>query len=415
VLRSTFSELTRGLANADSVVHAIDVTGLGVQEGVTRTSVSRDGERNTPGRESLHFLAAETGGRFFKDTNDVGSILGEVVDMTSRFYVLGFQPEPLKGPGEFHKIKVRLRRRGSHVSHRTGFFEREPLASATPLRRKFEVAQLVMTGAGSSDLDFDALCLPFPQPGERQTLGLVLQVPKDALPWRSGRPLAFELYGYVVDENGSAVDHLAQLARVDPAQADPQQSAAGVSLYATLDVPPGQYTIRLLLLERDLGATGIRFLEVRVPPYDAQVGFLLPPLVADDPARWVAVGIPRSGRARWPFSVGDQVFFPRASSQVRSGGSEKLVLLAYEPERRGDPAAGVEIRHSLTNASGAAAPTGSLWIERVHRADDGRRAFVLNYTPDAVPPGDYTLRIGVGEAGTRLESYAHLRISPSTR
>jgi hypothetical protein len=51
-------------------------------------------------------------------------------------------------------------------------------------------------------------------------------------------------------------------------------------------------------------------------------------------------------------------------------------------------------------------------IEKVYRQDDGRRTFVLGYTPEALAPGDYTLRIALGEGGERLESYSLLRVRP---
>ena len=82
------------------------------------------------GRESLNFVSYETGGRFFRDTNDLGQVLAEVQDMTSRFYILGFQPDRLKGPGQFHKLKVKVARKGTNISHRAGYFERTPLAPA---------------------------------------------------------------------------------------------------------------------------------------------------------------------------------------------------------------------------------------------------------------------------------------------
>ena len=51
-------------------------------------------------------------------------------------------------------------------------------------------------------------------------------------------------------------------------------------------------------------------------------------------------------------------------------------------------------------------------IDRVLRGVGGRRTYVLAYTPEGLAPGDYTLRVGVGEAGTRLESYSLVRVAP---
>jgi hypothetical protein len=86
------------------------------------------------------------------------------------------------------------------------------------------------------------------------------------------------------------------------------------------------------------------------------------------------------------------------------------VLIAWEPGRAQDPASGIEIQSSLVDAKGQAVPAGMLRIEKVNREAGGRRTYVLDYTPDRVAAGDYTLRIGVGESGeARLESYSLLR------
>ena len=58
-----------------------------------------------------------------------------------------------------------MARKGANLSHRGGYFERVPVAQQTALQRKFEAAQLVMTGAGQNDLKFSTLCLPFPEEG----------------------------------------------------------------------------------------------------------------------------------------------------------------------------------------------------------------------------------------------------------
>jgi hypothetical protein len=414
-LRQQFSEMTRLLSRADCVVHTVDVTGLGGDNSLKEAGSPSDTLRDPAGRDSLHFMASETGGRLYKDANDLSGALREVAEMTSRYYILGYQPEDLEGPGGFHKLKVKVKRKHARVSHRTGYFERVPRQAQTVLQRKFEAAQLVMTGVGESDLKFSALCLPFPVPGEKQVLGLVVQVPREQLRWTAKEPVGLEVYGYAVAQDGSVRDHLAQLAQVTPEVADPNSSAVGLSFYGTLQVPAGQYTLKLMIQEPETGAAGIQFLDVHVPAYDPAVGFLLPPVVMDDPARWLglALGKSRDGAAPFPFELGGRPFLPRASFRLISGTPEKLVLMAYDPSGPSDTAAaGVEIHSSLTDAQGAQVPAGAIKIDRVVRGDGGRRAYVLAYTPDDLAPGDYTLRVGVGEAGTRMESYALMRVGP---
>ena len=415
-LRQALGDVTRGLAAADAVVHSIDVTGLGADRSLVQTTPSEDTVRDTTNRESLGFLATETGGRLFKDANDLGPALAEMLEMTSRYYVLGFQPEAERGPGTFHKIKVKVDRKGTKVSHRPGWFERAPVAGQTLLQRQFDLAELVVTGGDRDELPFASLCLPFPAPGERQTLGLVVQVPRDSLLWADRGPAAIEVYAYAVADDGGVRDHLAQFVQLDTRQADPEGRAQGVSLFGALSVPPGRYTLRLMVRERESGRRSVRFLDVTVPPFDGRRAFALPPLVVDEAERWLSLemgpgkAVPES--AVQPFRTPAGPFVPRASFEVASGGTERLVLVVWDPAEPGDPAADVEIRSSLTAADGRAVPAGRLRVERVHRGEGGRRTFVLSYAPEALEPGDYTLRVRLGEGGTLAEAYALLRFRP---
>ncbi len=415
-LRDGLARVTKSLAAADTVVHSIDVTGLGVDRSLTQTDPSRDFVRDTNNRESLSFLANETGGRLFKDATDLSPALAEMAEMTSRYYVLGVQPEREKGPGTYHKIKVSVDRRGVKLSHRPGYFEHAAPSQQTPLQHQFELAELVTTGDGRNELPFDSLCLPFPEPGDRQTLGLVVQVPRDSLRWTPNEPSTLEVYGYAVGEDGTVRDHIAQSARVDPGRADPEGRTRGLSLFGAFHVPPGRYTIRLMVRQGETGRSGVRFLDVTVPRYDPSAAFALPPLVLDPAGRWVSLdfGKSPSGRADHPFRVEAEPFVPRTSFEVRPGAAERLALIVWDPTAAGDPAADVEIRSSLTSRDGRAVSPGLLKIEAVHREQGGRRTFVFLYTPDRVPAGDYTLRIGLGEGGHLAEAYTLLRFRPGS-
>jgi hypothetical protein len=268
-----------------------------------------------------------------------------------------------------------------------------------------------MTGAGQNDLGFSTLCLPIHRSDGRQDLGIVVEVPREALPWTAARPLAVEVYGYGVAEDGTVMDHFAQLVRVDPAQADPEGTMRGLSLLGTLTVPPGKYTIRLMVNERESGTAGVQFLEVNVPPPDPSRGVLLPPLMVDESGRWLTMTM-RGGAegTRSPFQLDGAPFVPRASFTARPGEQHKLVLIAYEPAVAGDPAADVQIRSSMTDREGRPVPPGVLRVQKVDHDGQGRRTYVLGYTPEVAQPGDYTLRVGLGEGGSRLESYSLLRL-----
>lgn len=409
-LRNQLKDVTRLFSDTDSVVHTIDVTGLGSDNSLEQTQYTREITRQTRGREALFSIASQTGGRFFKDTNDLRGALGEVLDMTSRYYILGYEAKHETGPGSYHKLKVQVARKGAKVSHRAGYFERTPRSGQSILQRQFESAQLVVTGSGYTDLEFEALCLPFPEAGEKQTLGVVLQVPRGQFAW--DQPVALDVYGYAVAGSGLYVDHISQFVRVDPRVADPEGNADGIAFYGTLRVPPGEYSLRFLVQNADSGTAGVRFIDVQVPPYDAHQGFLLPPVVVDDPTRWLGVVFDDARRrGDFPFLIGGEPFLPRTTFSVTPGRAERLVLIAYDPEGTpDDKVSDLVIRSSLTDGDGLPVAGGRLAIQSIERGPEGKRTYLLEFVPDDVEPGDYTMRIGLGEGGLNIEAYTRIKV-----
>jgi VWFA-related protein len=416
-MRTVVRDALQRLSRADAVVHSIDLGGLGYQEQYNQTVSDRGmGTRDAGGRESLSIIANETGGRFYKDANNLGPVLREMADMTSRYYVLGVQPREGKLDGGFRKLKVRVSPKGLRVSHRPGFFEKSTTVAAAPppvLQRQFEAAELLTArndgqsfGAG---LPFGVLILPVPTDAAKQSLGIVIQVPKSSLAGSAG-PL--EVFGYAIARSGEVEDHFAHFLRLEPSGPESGDGSKGVSFAGRFDVPPGDYTLKFLA-QRPGGEALTRFFDVTVPKRQASSGFLLPPLFAESPRAWVEVSLKSRTDSGLPLKIdAGGPFLPRADLSVRPGRRERLVLVAYDPGSARDPAVDVDIRSVLSDASGKRFPPGAISVEKVLHGEDGRRSYVLGFTPHDVPPGDYTLRIHLGEASSVLQSYTRLKVLP---
>ncbi|MEO8499788.1 MAG: hypothetical protein ABI565_02650, partial [Vicinamibacteria bacterium] len=373
-------------------------------------------QRDASGRESLALIAGETGGRFFKDANELGPVLREMGDMTSRYYVLGVQPRASARDGGFRRLRVRVKPKGLRLSHRPGFFERSSAPESAPtLQRQFEAAELLVSpsyaAAPIDTLPFRVLIVPVPTDSDKQSLAIVVQVPRSSLAGIVG-PL--EMFGYAMSPSGDVEDHFAHFLRLDASAAGASaEGPKGLSFMGRFDVPPGQYTLKFLA-QRPTGESSTRFFEVTVPKRQASAGFLLPPLLADNPGAWVQVALKSRGEAGLPLKVdlGGGPFLPRTDTSVRPGRRERLVLVAYDPQAAGDPAADVDIRSVLSNDAGKRFPPGAITVEKVLHSQGGLRSYVLGFTPDDIPPGDYTLRMHLGEAGSVLQSYTRLKVLP---
>jgi VWFA-related protein len=67
-------------------------------------------------------LAADTGGLYVRNTNDMVKGLSRIADMSGTYYVLGYEPPAHEKRG-FRKISVEIRTKGLKVMSRRGYFD----------------------------------------------------------------------------------------------------------------------------------------------------------------------------------------------------------------------------------------------------------------------------------------------------
>ncbi len=85
------------------------------------------------GDDVLRRIAAETGGRTIVNTNDPSDSLRKVIEDASAYYLVGYTPTRTTNDGKFHRISVKVRRRGVDVTARRGYWsasEKELTAAA---------------------------------------------------------------------------------------------------------------------------------------------------------------------------------------------------------------------------------------------------------------------------------------------
>lgn len=75
-------------------------------------------------------LTRETGGRYITMANDLGDLMGRLIEQNSTAYLLVYESPVSKTPGR-HRIAVRVNRPGARVSARRGYIV-EPAAADTP-------------------------------------------------------------------------------------------------------------------------------------------------------------------------------------------------------------------------------------------------------------------------------------------
>jgi len=105
IMRDILREANRG----NVTIHVVDPVGLSME--------MRLGDKGT-----LYQLAGETGGRTIMNTNDMGAGMIRTLDDASAYYVLGYTPTRTEDDGKYHKISVKVKRSGTKVSSRLGYW-----------------------------------------------------------------------------------------------------------------------------------------------------------------------------------------------------------------------------------------------------------------------------------------------------
>ena len=85
---------------------------------------------------SLEYLARATGGIYFKDNNDLGAGLRQVVDQQFSYYVLSYATPPKKPDGRYYRLRVKVSRPGVRVTHRKGFYAPKERLSPEEQKKK---------------------------------------------------------------------------------------------------------------------------------------------------------------------------------------------------------------------------------------------------------------------------------------
>ena len=176
-------------------------------------------------------LALGTGGMYLP-SNDIVESVERIEHQTANFYSLGYSPSH-QGDQQYHRIRVKVKRRGVRVANREGYFD------LTPEDRLQEMLQARASGERNVGSLPVSIALGTPRSGERDvvvpvtaalSMGKVTLLPRD-----DGYVGRVHVYLSVFDDSGRAVvfQHQTQEVTLPTGQL---QSAMGEAFRYTIKV-----------------------------------------------------------------------------------------------------------------------------------------------------------------------------------
>jgi VWFA-related protein len=426
VLEKMMEEFRR----SDCIIQSIDIGGARTQSpqfsgGLTALPVTQKGASQQPsqqgeapvrrsGEGALFAMAHDTGGELYHNFNDLGVAMGQLLKKTSVTYVLTFQPDEVKHDGSYHKLRVELKGqagKGAQVFFRPGYYVPKPYSQQTQKEKILAAADQVVGGSDSGAVRTALLVAPFrqaasglqaPPPAASDKAYVPVLIEADGptlLEGSTGAALPAEIYAYAIDSAGAIQDFFSQSLRFDLAKAAPALRSGGLKFYGHLDLPPGEYNVRVLVRNGATGAYGLRSQPLVVPAFGEPAAVLLQPFFPEAPGRWVMVKeAPRSKQQEsppYPFVIQERAYIPASLPIVPAGQEVAMALVGYHL-----PAGAFQGRARLLAADGKDLGDGELKIGRRESPDaEGQERLMATFRPPRdFEPGEYQLIVVLTDA-----------------
>ena len=280
------------LANAQVAVYPVDVAAIGNHDaystlsntdnngnylgnsarGVVRSGLGGSAQGSEIGNASeasmnshstMNTVAEQTGGKAFYNTNDLNKAIRESMEDGSNYYTLGYYPENKDWDGRFRRIAVKVNRQGVKLHYRQGFYAVEPqeYAKQDPKILAMDLGSALDIGNPvSTALPFQAVVMP---PSVQN--GNKIQINYGVDPHAIGFKLkedglehaAVDCGVRVYSTNGESLK--LQGNTFNAALAPEQYQKVMNAIFPCnqlLELPPGEYRLRLAVRDQNNGLIG---------------------------------------------------------------------------------------------------------------------------------------------------------------
>ena len=391
--------MVEAFRRADCIVQSVDIAGL-------RADGAQADRARRAGQEVLFYMANETGGELFQNANNLGEQLTRVLERSSLTYVLTIAPTGLAADGSYHKLRVETSVPGARIVHRAGYFAPRPFEELHPLEKNLLASDAIASAAPQSDLRVDVLAVPFRAGDGTAYVPVIVEVAgADLLAGQEEDHLSVEIFAYASDRDGTMRDFFTQMVSLELGGGRETMRRGGLKYYGHMNLPPGEYLVRVLARDASTGRGGVRAVPVTVPDL-ASVGSLLTPFFFDTPGRWLLVrehaGDRTGAHVVYPFTINGEPYVPAARPLLERGEPARMALVGYNLSG-GD----LRVEGRLSSTAGENATDAPLTlVERTVTGMGGIDKLLASLRTDGVAAGDYTLHVAVVDvaSGVRHES-----------
>ncbi len=316
-----------GITNQEQRIRAVGgetVFDNSRQEGLSRES------------DILYRLSGDTGGRFLKGSNDIGQGLERINEEIQSRYTLAYRSTNQSFDSSFRKVKIEVRRPETQIISRSGYYAIPPedIVLLSPADKKlFDSFGSVQANPG---FPVSVSWSAFRWRDGLYTVPLAIELPPDAVQFeRKGdkRSMQLEVLGVLKATPDKVLSRLGGNFNVN-LSADDYNSIVSNNIFYRQDLllTPGDYTIDLIVKDRQSGKLSAKREQVVLPDLDSE--FATTGLVL---SRYVAAVTPQlTAESPDVFTYRNTAIRPSAARQFRASDNLVMFLNVYNAANSAD-------------------------------------------------------------------------------
>jgi VWFA-related protein len=226
-------------------------------------------------QDSLRTISEETGGFAAVNRNDFREAFGHIIQDNSGYYLLGYYSSDTRRDGRFRRVQVRVKRPGLTVRARKGYTAPKGKAQSTTTLANTKTSPALREALDSpipiSGLPLSVFAAPFKGTAPNASIAVTIEI--------EGRGLSFaEQNGLFADDVEISVIAIDRDAKIKDGGRDVVQlklkpqtretvSRAGIRISRRLELPPGNFQLRVGVRDGGTGATGSVLYDLVVPDF----------------------------------------------------------------------------------------------------------------------------------------------------
>ncbi len=246
----------RGLLVAGQLDASVHLTHQGSQ--TLAEYLAADSKAHQDTLDTMRMFASMTGGKAYYNRNDLAGAIRDAVNDGAFYYVLSYALDKNNPKPGWRKLKVTVNAPDARVRAREGYFVSQIMLD--PSRTE----ALDVANAMNSPLDYTGIPLhvklePPSEDGTKRKIGFSLFVPANAalVDEADNNRFSFEIWYSVRDAKGKDVTHKNQVynLNLNPTMLAQLQNS-GIGYNDTVELPPGQYNLRVVVRDNMSGKVG---------------------------------------------------------------------------------------------------------------------------------------------------------------